>query len=328
MKNKIPGILEFMVACMAFLILSSCNNSIRGDANEIEVLTLKGPSAMSMLFMMNELEQINEVPVKFKILNEPLQVRALMLKEDPEFALLPTNMAANLYNKGVPYQLAAIPVWGTLMLFGNDNSIKNWSDLKGKRVHLMAKGMTPDILFRFLAVKNGINPDEDLILDYSFPSHSDLANAVIAGLADIAVLSEPLVSMVRSKNKQVGEIFNLDEEWKKVFSADFSIPQTSLVVRSDFASDNPDLVEVFIEKYQKYCSKITEEKEHASKLAVDFNILPDVSTAFNAIPGCNMDVQPSWYVKDRVKAFLEVFYNFNPESIGGQMPDENFFFEK
>ncbi len=319
----------FYTAIYGLLLLtfSSCKTQ-SPDNNTIDVLSLKGPSAMSMLFMMDELDEINKLPVAFEILDEPLQIRARMLKEEPEFALIPTNMAANLYNKGVPYQVAAIPVWGTLLLFGRDKQISDWSDLKGKRVHLMAKGMTPDILFRFLAVKNGLNPDKDMILDYSFPSHSDLANAVIAGLSEIAVLSEPLVSMVRAKNKEVKPIFNLDEEWKKVFNNDFSIPQTSLVVKSSFARENPDFVIAFIKKYQDYCSKIDDNLLRAGQLAVDFEIVPELSIATEAIPGCNMLVRPSWLVIDRIEAFLKVFYIFNPESIGGKMPDEDFFFQK
>lgn len=328
MKLIMPAILKISIVCLAFFTLSSCNNSGQEDSKGIEVLTLKGPSAMSMLFMMNELTEIHNFPLEYKILDEPLHVRAAMLKEEPEFALLPTNMAANLYNKGIPYQLAAIPVWGTLFVFGKDKQVVKWEDLKGKRVHLMAKGMTPDILFRFLSVRNGLDPDKDMTLDYSFPSHSDLANATIAGLADIAVLSEPLLSMVKKKNKDVRAIFNLDEEWKKVFGEASSMPQTSLVVRSDFARENPDLVKLFISKYEGYCSRIDKNIEDASQLSVDFQILPEASIAEEAIPGCNMDVKPSWLVEDIVNEFLEVFYIFNPESIGGQMPDENFFFKK
>ncbi len=322
-----PSVFYTIIFSTVILSFLSCNTKSPDDV-AVEVLSLKGPSAMSMLFMMDELKEINKTPLSFEILDEPLQIRARMLKEEPEFALIPTNMAANLYNKGVPYQVAAIPVWGTLIVFGKDQNIVDWQDLKGKRIHLMAKGMTPDILMRFLLMKNGLDPDHDIILDYSFPSHADLANAVIAGLSEIAVLSEPLVSMVLAKNKEVKPIFNLDEEWKKVFRNDFSIPQTSLVVKSSFALENPEFVVSFINEYQEFCSQIDNNLPQAGQLAVHFEILPEASIAINSIPGCNMHVMPSWEAYERVISFLEVFYTFNPESIGGKMPDENFFFQK
>lgn len=309
------------------LVLISCKNN-HTDSKHLEVLTLRGPSAMSMLHMIGEFTELDDFSVSHIVYDEPLQIRAKMLREEPEMALIPTNMAANLFNKGVPYKLAAISIWGTLEVFGNDPSISTWEDLRGKRVHLMAKGMTPDILFRFLAVQNNLDPDNDLILDYSFPTHSDLANAVIAGLADISVLSEPLVTMVRNKNPSVETIFNLETEWKKVFNEEFAIPQTSLVVRSSFADENHDLVRSYIEKYMIYCQKVVDNPEKAAPLAVSNNILPDILTAVQSIPGCNMRVEPSWLVKEKVYEYLKVFYNFNPESIGGRVPDETFFFEK
>ncbi len=312
---------------LLFLISFSCQNNNK-DNHIVDVLILRGPSAMSMLFMIDEMDELDGHQIKYEILDEPLQIRARLLREEPEVAMIPTNMAANLYNKGVPYQLAGVSVWGTLELIGRDTSICSWNDLKGKRVHLMAKGMTPDILFRFLACENNLDPDNDLILDYSFPTHSDLANAVIAGLSDIAVLSEPLISMVHKKNVEIRTLFNLEQEWKKVFNDDFAIPQTSLVVKSSFARENPELVVAFLEKYQQSCSKIVSDLSRAGQLAVSYNILHDTTIARESIPGCNLKVLPSWEVKDKVKAYLGVFYKFNPESIGGRLPDEAFFFEK
>ena len=40
-----------------------------------------------------------------------------------------------------------------------------------------------------------------LTLDYRYPTHIDLANAVASGQALLRVISEPLVSQVMQKNK-------------------------------------------------------------------------------------------------------------------------------
>ena len=79
----------------------------------------------------------------------------------------------------------------------------------------MAKGMTPDVLFRYLLQKNDIDPDRDISLDYSFPTHIDLANAVAAGQADPGVISEPLASLAMQNNKALRRIFSLNDEWRK-----------------------------------------------------------------------------------------------------------------
>jgi len=156
------------------LFFFSCSQPNKTD--KIKIATLKGPSAMGMIKMIDSLNNVSDANIEITIYNEPLQIRKLMLEGEVDFALLPTTMGAILYNKGVPYQLAAIPVWGTLYLFGNDTTISSWHDLNNKRIHLMAKGMTPDVLFKYLLAKNNIDPENDVILDYSFPTHVDLAS--------------------------------------------------------------------------------------------------------------------------------------------------------
>lgn len=133
---------------------------------------------MGMIRVIDSLNRNTNDSIRVTILNEPLHVRKMMLDGSADFAILPMNMAAILYNRGLDYHLAAVPVWGTLYLFGNDTSITEWDHLRGERVHVMAKGMTPDVLFRYLLQKNNIDPDREITLDYSFPTHIDLANPV------------------------------------------------------------------------------------------------------------------------------------------------------
>src|SRR5512145_943193 len=172
---------------LTLLLMAGCRTSKQGSAENFTIATLKGPSAMGMVRMIDSLSQSENPALRIEILNEPIQVRKMMLDGTADFAILPTTMAAIIYNKGLQYQLLAIPVWGTFYVFGTDSSITRWADLKGKRVHVMARGMTPDVLFRYLLLQNGIDPEKDLTLDYSFPTHIDLANAVAAGQAELGV---------------------------------------------------------------------------------------------------------------------------------------------
>ena len=202
------------LSLLVLIMLSGCKTSTNQKEDNITVATLRGPSAISMIKMIDSLKTLNKHNVKFEIKNEPVQVRPLLFREKADFAVVPTNMASILYNKGVNYKVAAIPVWGTLYLFGEEK-VNDWQALKGKTIHLMAKGMTPDIMFRYLLDQHGIDPIKDVNLDYSYPTHIELANAVASGKAKMGVISEPLVSMVMNKNKKVNPIFSLNEEWKQ-----------------------------------------------------------------------------------------------------------------
>lgn len=203
----------------------------------IIVASLKGPSSMGLIHFIDSISKVENATVDIKILDEPLQVRKMMLDGTADFALLPTTMAAILYNKGLEYRLMAIPVWGTLYLFGSDTTIKTWEDLKNKRIHVMAKGMTPDILLRYLLVKYGLDPEKDVNLDYSFPTHIDLANAVASGIAELGVISEPLVSLAISKNKKSDIIFDLNTEWYNIEGV--PLAQTAIMAKADLLSKRP-----------------------------------------------------------------------------------------
>ncbi|MGM0505130.1 MAG: hypothetical protein ACQESQ_10955, partial [Bacteroidota bacterium] len=119
--------LKKFILYLFLIILIGCNQT--DEQQKIKIATLKGPSAMGMVKMIDSVRKNQNSNIEITIYNEPIQVRKLMLEEAVDLAILPTTMGAILYNKGVNYQLAAIPVWGTLYLFGQDTTIKSWNDL-------------------------------------------------------------------------------------------------------------------------------------------------------------------------------------------------------
>ena len=312
------------ICFLVLIMLAGCKTSTNQEENKVSVATLRGPSAISMIKMIDSLKTLDKQDVKFKIKNEPVQVRPLLFREKADFAVLPTNMASILYNKGVNYKIAAIPVWGTLYLFGEEK-ISNWQSLKGKTIHLMAKGMTPDIMFRYLLTQHGIDPIKDVNLDYSYPTHIELANAVASGKAKIGVISEPLVSMVMHKNKKVNPIFSLNEEWKKKTNRE--IPQTALLVNKKLASENPALVDAFLSEYKKSVQWVNINQKSAAKLIVKHEILNNEEVAAQSIPRCNIRFKQVSETKSQVHEYLEIFYKMNPETIGGKLPDEDFYYK-
>lgn len=310
---------------ITLFLLSGCDN--KSTNKKITIATLKGPSAMGMIKMMDSLANTENAKSEILIFNEPIQVRKLMLENKADFAILPTTMGAILYNKGLNYKLAAVPVWGTLYLFGTDSTIKTWNDLKGKRIHLMGKGMTPDVLFKYLLINNGIDPDKDVTLDYSFPTHVDLANAVAAEIASLGVISEPMVSLIMQKNKQMHFIFDLNIEWQKIHS-NTRIAQTAFLVKADFAEKNPEFVEQLLNEYQKSTDWVNENPENAAELIVKYGILPNTAVAIESIPRSNLNFIKAEEIKLEIYNYLEIFGALNQDIIGGKIPDENFIFCK
>ncbi|MEA1876901.1 MAG: ABC transporter substrate-binding protein [Bacteroidota bacterium] len=315
------------VLLLLVLIFSGCkSNSDNNNQDQIRILSLRGPSAITMLHMMEKTSLIGNKQIDYQVHAEPNRIRSILLQEEAEFAFLPSNMAAILYNKEVPYQVVMIPVWGTLYLCGDTEQIKTIKDLSGHRVYSMARGLNPDIIFRYLLTQNGLIPDKDLTMDYSFPTHIDLANAVIAGIAPLAVLSEPQMSLVLKKNPDIKVLVDLNNEWKKNHIS--GIPQTALVAHKDLIRNQPQLLDKIIREVSASCSSANKNPYKTAELCVKYNILGEEDAALQAIPRCNILPVTGENILKPLNTYLQIFYNFNPLSIGEQLPDEDFIFTK
>ncbi|HYX08798.1 MAG TPA: ABC transporter substrate-binding protein [Bacteroidales bacterium] len=325
--KKSISFLQLSLALGLLFLLSCSSGGKKKPANTITIVTLRGPSAISMIKMIDSPKMDKHIELQFIIKDDPNQVKPYLVRGEADFAVLPSTMAAVLYNQGLPYQLTSIPLWGTLHLFGSDTTIHSWQDLKGTRVYSMARGMTPDIVFRYLLNAHGLQPDKDVTLDYSFPTHRDLANAVAAGRASLGVISEPLVSMVISRNPKVHEIFDLDKEWNKATHDSIPFAQTALIVNKKFAESNPDKVMAFLDFYKEACQWINTHPAKGSKLIVTSRILPDTLVARKSIPGCNIRFANAWPVRNQINDYFNVFYTFNPDMLGGKLPDEEFYYQ-
>ena len=314
-------ILLFLIPGMVFLF-QGCGQP--EPVNRFTLATLKGPSSMGMIRLIDSLKQDPEAQIQVEILNEPLQVRKMMIDGTADLAILPSTMGAIVYNKGMDYRLVAVPVWGTLYLVGSDTTVTTWKELMGKRVFVMARGMTPDILFRYLLHKNGLEPAKDVTLDYSFPTHIDLAQAVRAGKAPLAILSEPQATLVLQDNSTLRRIFSLDEEWKRFEGT--PLAETAFLGRAPFLRNHRHMVEKLLASYARSTEWVQAHPDSAAHLIVHYDILPDSLAAVTAIPRINLKFVRASAVEKEVMDYFRIFHSLNPEIIGGKMPDEDFIY--
>ena len=103
--------------------------------------------------------------------------------------------------------------------------------------------------------------------------------------------------------------------------------QTSFLVNRSFADKNTKLVEQVCDAYSNSCNFTNEQPEKAAKLLVDHNFLPDMQIAKSSIPLCNINYVSAFALQLEITRYLNVFYKFNPKSIGGKSPDDNFIYQ-
>jgi len=255
--------------------------------------------------------------------SEPIQIQALMMQGKLDFAILPTVMAANLYNKGLKYRMLACPIWGTLYLLTNGNE-RNFKDLKGKVISVFGQGATSDILIQRKLMSNRIS---NVKIDYSYTTNQEIAKALLYKKTELAVVSEPMVSNLLAMDSSIHIVGKIDcEEYIGDLKEDIFV-QTAFMVSERFTVNNPTLVEQVCHTYSHSCNFTNEQPELAAKLLVKHNISPNITVAKQSIHLCNIRYISAFALEEQVNKYLKVFYDYNPKSIGGKLPDGNFIFQ-
>lgn len=316
--------INFKIKVIFILLLFIQASCTKKPLDVIRIGILQGPTAISFVHLMANPPKIEGKQIKFVLKSDPQQIQAMMLKNELEFAVLPTVMAANLYNKKLNYSMVACPIWGTLYIVSNNANIQKTGDLSGKKISVFGQGATPDVLMqRYLEQKN----IDKVQIDYSFTNNNDLSMALLNGRVQIAVISEPMVSLLQSKSTDIHVVskLNLQEYFDNSDRDIFT--QTAFVVRNEFSRDYPTTMHEICEAYSTSCNLVNEQPEKTAKLLVERQFATNEAIALASLPFCNIRYVASFAIEQEIKKYLEIFYDFNPASIGGKMPDRNFIYQ-
>lgn len=308
-------------------------------AGKLDRLTLSGPFAAvsyPLVHMVDSgaLKDVAET-VEFVPWKDPDQLRVLAIdgKTKVDFIAMPSNVAANLYNRGVKLRLINVSTWGVLWLVSRDKSLKTLADFQGKEVLMPFRADMPDIVFQTLADKAGLDPKKNFRLRY-VGTPLDAMQLLIARQADHALLSEPAVSMALRKTKSfpvsviAPELFravDLQQEWGRLLKREARIPQAGIAAMGK-ALDDPALVERFQQAYAaslKWCEAKPEECGALVAKRVDMLTPEGVADSVRAD-------NTAFVTAQEAKAELEFFFGQlharQPALVGGKLPDAGFYY--
>ncbi|MBW7902551.1 MAG: ABC transporter substrate-binding protein [Rhodocyclaceae bacterium] len=307
-------------------------------ADKLPKLTLSGPfAAVSYpLIHMAESGALKDVAetVEFVPWKDPDQLRVLAIdgKAKVDFIAMPTNVAANLYNRGVKLQLVNVSTWGVLWLVSRDKSLKTLADFQGKEVLMPFRADMPDIVFQTLADKAGLDPKKNFRLRY-VGTPLDAMQLLIARQADHALLSEPAVSMALRKTKSfpvslvapdLYRAVDLQQEWGRLLQREARIPQAGIAAMGQALAD-PALIERFQRAYAdslKWCEAKPDECGAMVAKRVDMLTAEGVADSVRAD---NTAFVPAQQAKPELEFFFTQLHARQPALIGGRLPDAAFY---
>ena len=313
-----------LILILSLGILASCGET--KEKTTIKVSVLNGTTGFGMAHLMEQNEQGNASNnYEFKVETDATNIVSGLIAGTIDMAALPTNAAANVYNKsGGKVQVLAINTLGVLYLAQKDGSISSIQDLAGKTIYVPAQN--PYFIAKHIFNSNNINVTLDSTT-YSTPDA--LKSAVIAGQVEFAILPQPVITAAISGAKKSNINYNisldLTEEWNKIPGSQ-DLVQGCIVVRKEFAEQNKDVINAFLSEYEASINYLNSNAKEASELIVKFGIFANAAVAEKAIPSCNVTFMKGEKMKSAMSAFIETMYNIAPASIGNNLPNSDFYY--
>ena len=290
----------------------------------VTIAGLKGPTSIGMIKMIDEKAlQSDEYKVEYIQEAAPDSLTGKIISGDIQISSVPINLASVLYNKTQgKVQLAAVNTIGNLFIVGVED-INSIPQLEGKILGMSAKGSTPDFAMNYILKQAGLESKTEL--NYAL-DHATLAQSVIAEDTTIALLPQPFVTQTTLKNPNVKMLIDLNEAWNDATGGKSELYTGCIVINKEFAENNPKFVSEFLDQYESSVKWVQENQKDASVLVAKHEIMPDAVLVEKALPYCGITFRKAVEAKDGLNDFYQILFDSNPASVGGSMPDDEFYF--
>lgn len=270
--------------------------------------------------------------VEFVQWTNPDQLRAIALGGDADFIAVPTNVAANLYNRGVLLTLVNVSVWGILWMVSRSHGMQTLADFKGQELAIPFRADMPDILFGFLIEQQGLDLRKDFRVRYT-STPMDAIQLLVMHQVDHALLAEPAVSMALRKTQsfplsiaapKLYRSVDLQEEWGRVLRREPRIPQAGIAALGQVREDA-----MFIEQFEgAYAASNTWCADHPTECGR--MVARHMPMVMPEAVADSIRVAPRHYATAiQAKPELDYFYGLlldrQPAVIGGTLPDADFY---
>lgn len=322
-----------LILSLSITLLIGCNKSKETTnisvENETKVKVIvsapKSPVAIPILRMVETNVLGEENKIDLKLYSSMEEMTALATSNDYSFMSIAVNSAATLYNKNMDIKLINVGTWGGMYLVTTDKSCNNWEDLKGKQLYVPNKGSVPDVIAQYFLNKHNIKVGSDVEFVYS--THPEIAQLIKSGKAIYAIDAEPFATSNKENISNYNIVSDYVNEWKKSQGDEYDLPASCIITNGKFLSDNEELVNKFNEEYEKALKWTKENPVEASQLAEKY-LNSDSNLMEKAIPNIPMLYKTSIEAKSDIEKYYNILLDFKAESIGGKLPDENFYYKE
>lgn len=321
-------VLSIVLAVLMLLSFAACGakqEETPAEKTAVRLATLKGPTGIGMVKLMSDNDmKTAKNNYTVTLCTDPTEVVSGMTAGNYDIAACPLNMASVLYNKlAGKVQILAVNTLGTLYMLST-KELSGIAALEGKTVVTAGQGATPEYVLDYLLEKNGLTDKVTVEFKSEHAEVATLAAAADASDDTVYMLPEPNVTSALLQNKALKNVLDLSKAFED--ASGVSLAMGCIVANKDFVSANPKAIEAFLEEYKASVDYTVSDLDGTAALCETYGIIPKAAVAKQAIGRCSITCVVGTDMQKLVTENLNVLYKANPQSVGGKLPGDDFWY--
>jgi NitT/TauT family transport system substrate-binding protein len=312
-------------------IYPSTTTTTLAKLDKLTLVAPPGPMAIPMAYIAAN-DKLADVAKETELViwENAEQLKAIVSGDQGDFVTMPSNNAAIFYNKGLKLQLLNIAVWNITYLVTTDADVTGLADIKGQSLAVSLQGSVPDVMFQYLAMKDGLDPQKDFDLQY-VADPTQAAQLLLAGKVKNAVLSEALATSVMLKSKDSAKPLHralaFDAAWISATARSEDTPIAGTVAMAG-VMDKPEVVAAFQREYVAALEWMLADRDAAGKFVE--TELPELGLDAAVMTASLENITWKYTPAADATWYLNRFYGrlseLSPEVVGGKLPDDEFYY--
>lgn len=294
-------------------------------SKDVRVKTYNGLPAISICKLIKEEENIkSSYKTSYTIESNDKKLVESLNKKEVDIALVPTDMAAKVYNKNSSYQIFASIGQGSYYLVTSDPEVRGFnSTLINKEIAIAGENSMTDNIVKAILKKNNI--DETLVKFKYTNTVPELVKTLTLGEIYTGIVPETSLTSLLYKHSGLKILASTNDAYENTFDISEGYPQFSVIVRKDFAKNNKEYVNKFLSKLKESIEFVNNNPLQAGAYGEELKIPIKPQILSKAIKRCNLKFIEIDKFKQNYKYFFEILYNYNNEAVGGTVPDESIY---
>ena len=294
-------------------------------SKDVRVKTYNGLPAISICKLIKEEENIkSSYKTNYTIESNENKLLESLNKKEVDIALVPTDMAAKVYNKNSSYQIYASIGQGSYYLVTSDPEVRGFnSTLINKEIAIAGESSMTDNIVKAILKKNNI--DETLVKFKYTNTVPELVKTLTLGEIYIGIVPETSLTSLLYKHSGLKILASTNDAYENTFDISEGYPQFSVIVRKDFADNNKEYVNKFLSKVKESIEFANNNPLQAGAYGEELKIPIKPQILSKAIKRCNLKFIEIDKFKQNYEYFFDILYNYNNEAVGGTVPDESIY---